>query len=345
MLDIIGLSEIDVDVYDAFAGTGSMNLAEIRRRTGLPKQRLLRVLHVLAEKGLLTRLPGSAETYSAVRPEIALEAMIRRKEQELASARLIADRLRDRYRATSGERPVDLIEVIHGNALIADRADQLLRSAEQQVDFVDKPPYAQTPSVLHPAERDLLGRGVRFRGVYERSALEMHDLSSDLEAGLALGEEARVVTSAPLKMIVVDHRVGLVPLRSDLPDVGTALVIHQCALLDALSAVFAFLWQSGLPLRLPGSAELADVAPSDDARLLALLTTGLPDRSIAKQLGMSYRTFQRRLRDLMTALGATTRFQAGLQVATRGWITLPGTQPARDEEDVIEREGSPSPRP
>ncbi|KFZ80355.1 transcriptional regulator TrmB [Amycolatopsis sp. MJM2582] len=344
MLDIIGLNETDVEVYDAFAGTGSLTVAEIRQRTGLPRQRLLRVLGALTEKGLLVRLPGRAEAYSAVRPEIALEAMLRLKEQELASARLVADRLRERYRATSGERPVDLIEVIHGDALIAERADQLLRSAEREVAFVDKPPYAQTPSVLHPAERDLLGRGVRFRGVYERSALEMHDLSSDLEAGLALGEEARVVTSAPLKMIVVDQRVGLVPLRSDLPEVGAALVIHPCALLDALGAVFAFLWQSGLPLRLPGSAELADVAPSDDARLLALLTTGLPDRSIAKQLGMSYRTFQRRLRDLMTALGATTRFQAGLQVATRGWVTLPSTQPPI-EDDVSERAGSPSPRP
>ncbi|MFD5095013.1 helix-turn-helix domain-containing protein [Amycolatopsis thailandensis] len=344
MLDIIGLSETDVEVYDAFAGTGSMTLAEIRQRTGLPKQQLLRVLRVLTEKRLLAKLPGPAEAYSAVRPEIALEALLRQKEQELASARLIADRLRERYRGTSGERPVDLIEVIHGNALIADRADQLLRSAEQEVDFVDKPPYAQTPGVLHPAERDLLDRGVRFRGVYERSALELHDLSSDLEAGLALGEEARVVTTAPLKMIVVDQRIGLVPLRSDLPEVGTALVIHPCALLDALSAVFTFLWQSGLPLYLPGSVEQAGAAASDDARLLALLTTGLPDRSIAKQLGMSYRTFQRRLRDLMTSLGATTRFQAGLQVATRGWVTLPGTQPSR-EESVSERAGSSSPHP
>ncbi len=50
-----------------------------------------------------------------------------------------------------------------------------------------------------------------------------------------------MVTSAPLKMIVLDQRIGLVPLRSDLPEVDTALVIHPCALLDALSAVFTFL--------------------------------------------------------------------------------------------------------
>ncbi len=340
MLDIIGLREIDVKVYGAFAGTRAMTVAEIRDETGLTKQRLLPILRLLTEKGLLTRLPGTPQAYAPVPPEVALEAMLLRKEQELAGARLVAERLRERYRSAPGKRSVDLIEVIHGNELIAERVDQLLRSAKDEVTFVDKPPYAQPPSVLHPAERELLGRGVRFRGVYERSALELHDLTSDLEAGLALGEEARVVTVAPLKMIVVDRQSGLVPLRSGLPVLGSALVIRPCALLDALSALFGFLWQEGLPLRLPGRAEQTpDALPVDEARLLALLTTGLPDRSIAKQLGMSYRTFQRRLRDLMTGLGASTRFQAGLQVAARGWVTLPAAQPTR--EDV----SPPSPGP
>lgn len=70
----------------------------------------------------------------------------------------------------------------------------------------------------------------------------------------------------------------------------------------------------------------------EDARLLALLTTGMPDRSIAKQLGLSYRTYQRRLRALMAALGAHTRFQAGLRAAARGWVTLPEAQPPQGKK-------------
>ncbi|MEU5261161.1 helix-turn-helix domain-containing protein [Amycolatopsis sp. NPDC021455] len=322
MLEIIGLREADLDVYQVFAGSGSMTFAEIREATALPHDELLSILEALTRKGLLARLPGTPKAYAPVQPDVALEAMLSRKDQELAAARLVAERLDQRFRNASVRHSGDLVEVVHGNDRIAERADQLLRKAKQEVTFVDKPPYAQPPTVLHPAERELLERGVRFRGVYDRSALELHDLPTDLEAGLVLGEEARVVARAPVKMILVDQDFGLVPLRSDLPEVRTALVIRRCALLDALGALFGLLWREGLPLRLP-AAEQPGVLSVDDARLLALLTTGLPDRSIAKQLGMSYRTFQRRLRNLMTQLGAGTRFQAGLQAAARGWVALP----------------------
>lgn len=322
MLDIIGLRETDLDVYQAFAGTRSMTLAELRDATGLSDDQLRPILRVLTRKGLLARLPGTPKAYAPVRPEVALGAMLGRKQQELAAARLVTERLEQRFREAPAQHPVDLVEVVHGNERIAERADQLLRRAKQEVTFVDKPPYAQPPTVLHPAERELLERGVRFRGVYDRSALELHDLPGDLEAGLVLGEEARVVPEAPVKMILVDREFGLVPLRSDLPEIRTALVIRRCALLDALGALFSLLWREGLPLRLP-AAERPGVLSFDDARLLALLTTGLPDRSIAKQLGMSYRTFQRRLQNLMNQLGAGTRFQAGLQAAARGWVALP----------------------
>ncbi|MFE0115322.1 helix-turn-helix domain-containing protein [Amycolatopsis sp. NPDC059019] len=333
VLDVIGLREVDVAVYAAFAGRKSMTLAQLRAETGLSTQRLTPVLRGLTEKGLLVRFPGAPAAYAAVNPGVALDAIFRRKEQELEHARMVASRLQERHREAPGKNPVDLIEVVQGNEVIAERVEQLLRSAHREVVFVDKPPYTRLPTVLHPAEQELLNRGIRFRGVYDKGALELHDLVADLEAGLALGEQARVVSHAPLKLIVVDAHVGLVPLRSGSPQVGTALVVHPCSLLDALSALFGFLWDTAIPLRLPGGGEQGGEAPAfEDTRLLALLTTGMPDRSIAKQLGLSYRTFQRRLQNLMSTLGAATRFQAGLQAAARGWVTLPGFPgPARPD--------------
>ncbi|MFF4189615.1 IS5 family transposase [Nonomuraea sp. NPDC001831] len=64
-------------------------------------------------------------------------------------------------------------------------------------------------------------------------------------------------------------------------------------------------------MRLTGSRE----APQDDKRLIALLLTGLTDEAIARQLGIGYRTAQRRIDELMARLGAHTRFQAGVQAA------------------------------
>jgi DNA-binding NarL/FixJ family response regulator len=59
----------------------------------------------------------------------------------------------------------------------------------------------------------------------------------------------------------------------------------------------------------------------DERRLiLELLMLGTKDESIARQLGISLRTVRRRVAGLMDELGATTRFQAGLEAARRGLL-------------------------
>jgi DNA-binding NarL/FixJ family response regulator len=57
-----------------------------------------------------------------------------------------------------------------------------------------------------------------------------------------------------------------------------------------------------------------------DQSVLTLLAAGATDTAIAHQLGISLRTAQRRISDIMTALGTETRFQAGIQAAKRGWL-------------------------
>ena len=41
---------------------------------------------------------------------------------------------------------------------------------------------------------------------------------------------------------------------------------------------------------------------------------------IEGKLGLSLRTVRRRVADLMTELGADSRFQAGVEAARRGWL-------------------------
>jgi DNA-binding NarL/FixJ family response regulator len=59
----------------------------------------------------------------------------------------------------------------------------------------------------------------------------------------------------------------------------------------------------------------------EEARnLLMLLASGLTDQGIARSLGWSIRTTQRRIHALMDDLGASTRFQMGMSATTRGWL-------------------------
>ena len=324
MLSTLGLTPIDQQVYEVLVEHDPMTTTELRAELGLSAQRLRRVLDRLLDKGIAIRTPGPPERFGAVPPDVALGALFLERENELKRARLFADHLHDRYVDSVARRhPADLVEVVHGPEEVSRRVEQVVRSARREVRFIDKPPCAQPP---RPVERDLLGEGVGVFGIYDHRALE----ALDLPAGLAHGEEARVVAEAPMKMILADRHLGLIPLHADRPTTTSAVVVHRSALLDALSALFAGLWGQAIPLAPPG-APLSDrgALPPEDARLLALLTTGLPDRSIAKQLGLSYRTFQRRLRALMAHLDAHTRFQAGLRASARGWAT-PSVPPHRD---------------
>lgn len=55
-------------------------------------------------------------------------------------------------------------------------------------------------------------------------------------------------------------------------------------------------------------------------RLLSLLSSGMKDRAIARARGVTERTVSRRISELMADLDVTTRFQAGVPAARRGWL-------------------------
>lgn len=58
----------------------------------------------------------------------------------------------------------------------------------------------------------------------------------------------------------------------------------------------------------------------DEARLLALLSSGVTDEVAAARLGWNARTLRRRLKRVMEKLGAGSRFQAGFLVCRYGWL-------------------------
>ena len=55
-------------------------------------------------------------------------------------------------------------------------------------------------------------------------------------------------------------------------------------------------------------------------RILGLLSSGVSDSAIARQVDLSQRTVERRIKALMDRLGAQSRFQMGLLARERGWI-------------------------
>jgi DNA-binding NarL/FixJ family response regulator len=121
---------------------------------------------------------------------------------------------------------------------------------------------------------------------------------------------------------MADNRIAIIPISSSEHVVDFAYVIHPSTLLDALARLFDAEWERAVPLPAAAGrpAAAAAGAPPDATALLSLLAAGQTDARIARSLGWSLRTTQRRVRQLMATLNATTRFQAGIAARDRGWI-------------------------
>jgi DNA-binding NarL/FixJ family response regulator len=113
----------------------------------------------------------------------------------------------------------------------------------------------------------------------------------------------------PMKLAVFDRTAALLPLAVE-ELVDSALVVHPCALLDALTEMFWLLWDQAVPV-VPASLDPLE------ARLMTLLAAGFKDDAIARHLALSSRTVGRRVAELMETLGARTRFQAGIHAQRR----------------------------
>ncbi len=131
----------------------------------------------------------------------------------------------------------------------------------------------------------------------------------------------RVIPTLPFKMTVVDRQLALIYLNPGQPGCRFMLV-RSSALLDALCTLFELLWERASPI-LQIDADAVRTGPvsyalSDESRELSpLLAAGLNDKAIAYDLGISTRTLERRVLELMTHLNVRTRFQAGWAAAAR----------------------------
>jgi DNA-binding CsgD family transcriptional regulator len=322
---IVGLSAQQETVLRALIDRPRSTADELAETLALSPRLVRSALTTLQDQGLLRLAVGRPPRFSAAQPDLALEALIRRREDELQSARLEVSRLMDQYRrASEPTGSSELLEVLSTPDAVGQYFQQLQQSVREEMLGMDRPPYPPGGPVFNETELECLGRGVTYRALYDRSLLSM-GYEEPIGRYQAAGEQARVTTGLPTKLAIADRRVALLPLhREGLPANG-AIVVHASPLLDSLVSLFELLWRRATPLALgrpvgPEGDDDDEAISELDRRLLSMLAAGMKDEAIARQLGVNVRTVVRRVARLMHELGADTRFQAGLQAARRNLL-------------------------
>lgn len=311
-----GVSELEERAYRALLHRPQVTLTQLASTLGSSAVTTRRALDGLETAGLISR-QGKPTRFIPAAPDMAIEALIMRRQEELERCRIAAAGLLTQYREAS-HGAADVVELITGREAAVQRYVQLLTTARSEVLMFDKPPYLGPMD--NPLELDALARGVTWRAIYAPEGLDQQNRLAHLRRWQAAGEQARICARVPLKLAMVDRSVALLPLTADARGVeNTSILVHPSSLLATLAMLFDMLWEQSIPFGATdpvSSGGLEDV----DRALLQLLTAGVKDQAIARQLGISLRTVRRRLANVMTAAGVTSRFQLGMMAAQRGWV-------------------------
>jgi sugar-specific transcriptional regulator TrmB/DNA-binding CsgD family transcriptional regulator len=321
MLKGIGIELVEEQVYAALVVAPADTVAELAQRTGLPEPDVEGAVAQLRRKGLVALHPGCRHRLRAEPPDVTLSLMALRRIEEVRKAQAAIAQLVQVYH---GQRhPAEVpVEVVAGAQAIGERYAQIQRDSREEIRSLVRPPVIAVAADANTGQREALRAGVRYRVVYDRSALDLDSPENPLllEEWAGLGEEMRVAADVPLKMVISDDRLALVTTVDTVSQAATGLVIHSRPLVEPLAWIFQKVWESALPVPAALAAAAEGPLTAGDRRLLSSLLAGYTDEAIATQQGVSLRTVQRRVRRLLTLAGVQSRVQLGWQAARRNWI-------------------------
>jgi DNA-binding CsgD family transcriptional regulator len=318
-LRLLGIDHEAGRVYMALLELAPAPLSAIGTAAALDGAELAAAYGELVDAGLASAAVEGGDVVAPVPPAAGLEILGRHRAAELDESRITVGGAFESFRRQRlAAYNDDLVEVVTGEA-IGPRMRQAWASAREQIRQFDSPPYFPLAGATDDALATL-ARGVTQRVVYSRESLEHPgQLEAVIEPCIEAGEQARVLPSVPVKLVIIDEAYALVSLSIKEADVhNTMLVVQPCGLLSALVALFEQAWQNALPFH-GRTARPGGLVPAD-RRLLWLLAGGASDEVIAREIGISRRTLFRRVQILMARLGATSRFQMALQAQRCGWL-------------------------
>ncbi len=309
-------------VYRALVCARQGDTAAVADLAGVAPGRVEEVLADLGEQDAAVRLPGGdADRWEARPPDVLLEARVRAEEHRLADLRSTGGELARLFRLARQEgSEYQGLEVVDDRALILAYFERLQRDARHEVRAINRPPYVggdATEQAQAELQAARMAAGVRYQAIYHDSVYADPLRCAGAMAAISAGEQARVLVDPPVKMLISDDDRALVALDPVGASGPVSLIVHPSALLNALVGIFGSLWQLAVPLSLERPAEGLD-AP--DRAIVTLMAAGATDEVIARRLNISRRSVVRRTGALLERLGATTRFQAGVQAARRGWL-------------------------
>ncbi len=257
------------------------------------------------------------DTRAAIRELSRRHADATAREQRVLGGRVALDWL---LTETTPDSAV-LVYKVEDLTILRERLGQIAeRTGEELLSLhTGDPPAAEAFSAALPADRAMLERGIRLQIVYPAAYAAVPRVRAYTETIGAHGAQIRFSDAVPYRIIVSDGARAVVPIVRGRRRDG-AIITTEPALVAGLRHLARGLFRSGRTLEQIDPAA-PDGRPTDiELAVIRVMSQGLTDEAACLRLAISARTFGRYVAQVMTRLGATSRFQAGIRAVERGWL-------------------------
>lgn len=327
MLQELGLSAAADAVYQAMLAEPGLDIAGLCDYLALTEHDVRAGIDDLVRFTLLRESRDEPGQLRTVSPEVGLEVLLRRQEEDLARRQMELARTKasvaDAIAHYAGRRPHTRAgtRCLSGLDAIQAELEILAKSLTRECMSV-MPGGAQSRASLDasaPLDEEAMGRGITLLTLYQDSVRNDPDTLAYAQWLTKLGGQVRTAPVLPPRMLIFDRKIAVVPIDPVDSKLG-ALCTSEQGFVVSLSMFFEQAWNTAVPLGAAAAADTDTGLTPIDRELLKLLGTGLTDEAAGRRLGVSARTVRRQMAALMERLNAASRFEAGLKAAQRGWI-------------------------
>lgn len=328
VLALLGLDHTTESVYRLMLEEPRFGVADLCRSLALSEPELRDALDELTRLSLLRESGEAARRLRPIRPAVGLEILLTRQEERLAARQSDLSAVRAQLAELMAGRP-EPAETAPGGAI---RRLPNMDALHAELEGLARHASAEWLTVLprcadsagHPGRARILQAAALGRGVKVLSLCS--DATRRRPAAWAyarwlskLGGQVRTAIVMPPAIVVFDRETAIMPIDpADLKH--GAVCTTEPGIVRTARAVFEQAWQAAVPLHAEEPDDQQGELALPDRQLLRLLASGLTDEAAGTRLGISARTVRRQMAALMERLEASSRFEAGLKAARRGWI-------------------------
>lgn len=263
----LDLTEREAKIYMALLSKKAFTISELQQTANVPRNKIYEVLNKMIDRGICIEHDiGNIRYYEAVEPKTAFSRMLERYEnnfrKDVENKKEIIKNLVEIFTPVFEENkeivdPLDFIEVLKDKNQIQKKYVQALNDTNYEILTFNKGPYVcdntDRLNEQKEAETNLLLKGGICRNIYEFEEIKNNEwLLNYIQDQKKLGQQAKVIKSLPIKMMLFDEKIVMFPLQQRLGIANkiTMIYIEHKELALACKLLFNILWEQATSIEL-----------------------------------------------------------------------------------------------